>query len=127
MKKEKYHIEYVFDLVSGHSLWNHISSGLGLSAWFAEEVNINQDVYEFVWGNTSERAIVISKKEGEYIRFRWEQESDTNGYFEFRLHTIELTGGVSLEITDFALPEDKRDAIDLWDAQVENLTRTLGI
>ena len=48
-------------------------------------------------------------------------------YFEFQIHTHELTGSTSLQITDFAEPDEKRDSIDLWDTQVEELKRTLGI
>lgn len=40
MKKEKFHIEYIFDKVSRRSLWNHLTTALGLSAWFADEVII---------------------------------------------------------------------------------------
>ena len=38
-----------------------------------------------------------------------------------------FTGSTALEITDFAEPNEKTDAIDLWDLQVEVLKRTLGI
>ena len=61
------------------------------------------------------------------VRYRWLEEEDENAYFEFIIHTIELTGSTALEITDFAEPNEKTDAIDLWDSQVEVLKRTLGI
>ena len=32
-----------------------------------------------------------------------------------------------LQITDFAEQDEKKDSIDLWDTQVEELKRTLGI
>ena len=31
------------------------------------------------------------------------------------------------QITDFAEQDEKKDSIDLWDTQVEELKRTLGI
>ena len=37
MKKEKFHIEYIFDKVSRRSLWNHLTTPPGLSAWFADD------------------------------------------------------------------------------------------
>ena len=61
------------------------------------------------------------------VRYQWVDEADEGTYFEFQIHTHELTGTTSLEITDFAEPEEKRDSIDLWDTQVEALRRTLGI
>ena len=46
---------------------------------------------------------------------------------KFIIHHIELTGATALEITDFATPDEKADAIELWDTQVAELRRTLGI
>ena len=47
MKKEKFHIEYIFDKVSRRSLWNHLTTPPGLSAWFADDVIINGNIYVF--------------------------------------------------------------------------------
>jgi len=126
MNVEKFHIEYVFDKISKRSLWNHITTSLGLSSWFADEVNVSDDKYVFTWDKTSETAEVIYLKPESCIRFRWEDE-DENVYFEFRINTIELTGDVTLEITDFAEPSEKTDAISLWESQVDELKRTLGV
>ena len=126
MKKEKFHIEYVFDKVSKRSLWNHLTTPPGLSSWFADEVNVVGDKYCFMWNKTQENAMVIYMKPEICIRFRWESD-DENVYFEFRIHTIELTGSVALEITDFAEPSEKSDSISLWDTQVDELKRTLGV
>ena len=125
-KKEKFHIEYVFDKVSKRSLWNHLTSPPGLSSWFADNVDIFGDEYTFSWGKTKERAQVILIRTEFLIRFEWEYEME-GIYFEFRIHSIELTGAVALEITDFAEPSEKRDAINLWDSQVDTLKRTLGV
>lgn len=127
MKKEKFHIEYVFDKVSKRSLWNQITTPPGLSAWFADDVTINDTTYTFKWDKTEEEAEVLFLKPEVTIRFRWTDEEDENAYFEFFIHTIELTGSTSLEITDFAEPDEKTDSIELWDTQVEALKRTLGI
>jgi len=126
MKKEKYHIEYVFDKVSKRSLWNHLTTPPGLSSWFADNVDINGDTYIFSWNKTRETAQVLAMKPEAYVRFKWEEELE-NVYFEFRIHTIELTGAVALEITDFAEPLEKKDSISLWDTQVDRLKRTLGV
>ena len=126
MKKDKYHIEYVFDKVSKRSLWNHLTTPPGLSSWFADTVDIQGDTYIFSWNKTQETALVLSMKPEMYVRFRWENEAE-NVYFEFRIHTIELTGAVALEITDFAEPSEKKDSISLWESQVDRLKRTLGV
>jgi uncharacterized protein YndB with AHSA1/START domain len=126
MNKEKFHIEYVFDMVSKRSLWNHLTTPPGLSSWFADDVNIVGYDYSFFWNKTKERARLISMKPEVLVRYRWEYDDD-DFYFEFRIHTIELTRGIALEVTDFAEPSEKMDAISLWDSQIEELKRTLGV
>ena len=127
MKKEKFHIEYIFDKVSQRSLWNHLTTPPGLSAWFADDVTIDDSLYTFKWNKVEERAQVVSMKPEVSVRYRWEDEEDESAYFEFIIHTIELTGATSLEITDFSEPSEKIDSISLWDTQVDELKRTLGI
>ena len=127
MEKEKFHIEYVFDKVSLLSLWNHVTSPLGLSEWFSDKVSINGDVYTFFWKGVSQNAVVIAHVPGEFIRFQWDDEEDDSAYFEFRMRTTELTGSAVFEVTDFATPPEKGDAIRLWETQIETLKRTLGI
>ena len=127
MKKEKFHIEYIFDKVSRRSLWNHLTTPPGLSAWFADDVTINDNMYVFKWNRVEQEAEVLSVKPEISIRYRWADEEEDNAYFEFLIHTVELTGATALEITDFAEPDEKKDSINLWDSQVEELKRTLGI
>lgn len=128
MKKEKFHIEYVFDKVSLLSLWNHVTSPIGLSDWFADKVDIDGDMYTFSWGGAVRQlAQVIEENPNELIRFRWEDEEDPSAYFGFKIRITELTGCTIFEITDFATAAEKADAIHLWETQVEILKRTLGI
>jgi len=127
MNKEKFHIEYVFDTVSVKSLWNQLTTPPGLAAWFADSVTIKGDTYHFVWHKEGEDAYVIDTVPEESIRFRWKEDEDESSYFEFKIHVLELTNITTLEITDFAEPDEKADSIQLWDSQVEILKRTLGI
>ncbi len=127
MKKEKFHVEYVFDKVSRRSLWNHLTTPPGLSSWFADDVSINGNRYIFKWNKDEQEAEVLSTKPEISIRYRWVDEEDKNVYFEFSIHTAELTGATTLEITDFAEPHEQKDSINLWDSQIEGLKRTLGI
>lgn len=126
MKKEKFHIEFVFDKVSKRSLWNHLTTPPGLSSWFADDVNVEGEIYQFFWDKTQENAEIIYMKPEVCVRYKWEDEED-NAYFEFRIHTLELTGAVALEVTDFAEASEKTDAIALWESQVYELKRTLGV
>ena len=111
------------------SLWRMISQVDGLSEWFADEVSVDvaETIYTFVWSKTSDQAIVISKKPQSSIRFQWEHEDDENVYFEFKIHKQDLTGKMVLEIFDFAEPDEKDDAIALWESQVEKMKKRLGV
>ena len=127
MAKEKFHIEYIFDNVSRRSLWNHLTTPPGLSSWFADDVSINDNKYIFKWDKQEEVVEVLSMKPEISVRYRWTHEEDAAAYFEFCIHTVELTGATALEITDFAEPDEKQDAIELWGSQIVELKRTLGI
>lgn len=106
-EKEKFHIEYIFDKVSRRSLWNHLTTPPGLSAWFADDVIINGSIYVFKWNKAEQEAEVLSIKPEMSIRYRWMDEEDENAYFEFQIHSHELTGSTSLQITDFAEQDEK--------------------
>jgi uncharacterized protein YndB with AHSA1/START domain len=127
MKKERFHIEYVFDKASRINLWESISTPNGLSEWFADKVFVNGKIYTFTWGKHSNDAEIIGMIPGNYIRFHWLDDENPVSFFELRLHKIELTGGTMLEITDFAEIEEKKEAINLWVTQIKALKRNLGL
>ena len=125
---EKYHIEFVFGDISINSLWNMISSIDGLSGWFADRVRIINDTqYIFTWDKTDTTATMISYKPHSFIRLKWDDDSEEETYFELRIHQLELTKDITLEVTDFSDPDEKADSIFLWESQVETLKRKLGI
>ena len=129
MSQEKFHIEFLMGNATQGSLWRMISQLDGLSEWFAEEVSMDEteSIYTFSWGTYSNEAIIVCSKPLTDIRFRWIDEEDESVYFEFRLRRLELSGDMTLEITDFAEPDEKRDAITLWESQVEEMKRRLGV
>lgn len=129
MLKEKFHIEFVMGSASHASLWRMISRIDGLSEWFADEVAINEDetIYTFFWGKSDNQAEVLSIRPQQGIRFRWLDEDEEDVYFEFQLHKLELSREIALQITDFAEPDEKADAIALWESQIEEMKRQLGV
>ena len=127
MKKEKFVIEYVFDKASRKNLWNHLTTSSGLSEWFADDVISEGDTFEFIWNKQLIEAERLAMTSDSFIRFRWIGEEDPDAYFEFRLHSNELTGSLQLDVVDFAHPEEKEDAISLWDSQIKVLVRRLGL
>ena len=129
MLKEKFHIEFVMGNATQASLWRMISQVDGLSEWFADEVTMNEEgnVYTFFWGKSDNQAEVISLKPQQSIRFRWFDEDEENIYFEFQLHKLELSNEIALQVTDFAEPDEKGDAITLWETQIDKMKRQLGV
>jgi hypothetical protein len=74
-----------------------------------------------------EEASLLQKKTNKFIRFRWVDDEEEESFFEFRIHTDELTGDVALLITDFAEEDEKEDAIGLWDTQISELRHAIGL
>ena len=129
MPKEKFHIEFLMGNATQSSLWRMVSQIDGLSEWFADEVSMDETetIYTFYWGKTSNQAIIVNQKPLSGIRYQWADEEEETCYFEFLLRKLDLSGDMTLEITDFADPDEKGDAIALWESQVDEMKRRLGI
>jgi hypothetical protein len=127
MKNEKLQIEYVFDKASRINLWNYIGTSPGLSGWFADEVTNDGKIFTFTWKNHSMDAEMIGMTPNVYIRFHWLEDENPDSYFEFKIHKIELTGDLMLEITEYTEPDEKEESIILWNKQVKDLKRLLGL
>ncbi len=117
MNKKKFELEYTFN-TSPKILFNRLSTPSGLA---------EDDVYTFIWDGSEEQAKVIQRKEFSHIRFKWLTDCEDDCFFEFRLQQHELTGDLALIITDFADDEEKSGNIDLWDSQISELKRAIGL
>jgi uncharacterized protein YndB with AHSA1/START domain len=106
-------------------LYSFLTTPAGLSQWFADSVDINGDVYTFVWNGNAEQAELLEDVENEVVRFRWDYAED-HEYFEFQIELSEVTGDTILYITDFATDADRRDQEILGDSQIANLIKRLG-
>ena len=124
--KKKFELEYAINS-SPKVLFNRLSTPGGLAEWFADDVNLRGGIYTFIWEKSEQQAEVVQRKDNKYIRFRWVEEEDRDSYFEFRLNQDELTGDVSLMITDFAEDDETTDAVDLWDTQIAELKHVIGL
>ncbi|MGL5773646.1 MAG: START-like domain-containing protein, partial [Bacteroidales bacterium] len=65
-------------------------------------------------------------EDGNFIRFRWEDEEQPGAFFEFKISKSEITKDATLLITDNAYNDEENDCIDLWNTQVDSLRRVLG-
>lgn len=127
MNKEKYHIEYMLKSVSPAVLWTYIATANGLADWFADTVTVRGKHFTFTWNKAPQEANQTAVRYGVFARFQWTDEEDKKAFFEFRINQVELTGETVLVITDFAWPDEKTDAIELWNKQIASLRRVLGI
>jgi hypothetical protein len=105
IKKIKYEIEFPIRS-SLRILYNQISTASGLSEWFADNVNLSGKIYTFFWDGDKQNAELLSKKNNQWIKFRWLEEP-SNTYFELKIIVDEITQDISLIVTDFA--EDHED------------------
>ena len=122
--KKPYSLEYTFKS-SPKILYNCISTPSGLSEWFADDVNIRENEFTFIWEGAEQKAELVTSKASEYVKFRWLDEPDDT-FFEFRIQRDELTADIALVITDFADDAEKDEAVLLWDSQINNLKHVIG-
>ncbi len=127
MNKKKFTLEYNFKKGSLSVLWNLVSTPLGLAEWFADKVLVSDNIYSFIWEKNTETAVVIQTKQNSFIRMQWEEDANTDYFFEMRIESQPITGDIGLLVTDFAEDNEIEDAKLLWDHQIENLRRKTGL
>jgi uncharacterized protein YndB with AHSA1/START domain len=123
----KFELEYTLNC-SPKVLFSRLSTPDGLGEWFADKVDVDGDLFTFFWNNSESKARLSALKDNKLVRFEWlGMEDEETNYFEFRINVQELTGDLALIIFDFAEPDEKEDSISLWDSQISDLKRILGI
>ncbi|MDC7993718.1 START-like domain-containing protein [Altibacter sp. HG106] len=123
--KIKYEMEFPIH-VSPSLLYQYISTPSGMSEWYADNVNSRGEYFTFIWEGSEERARLLGKKSGERIRFRWEDDEETDYYFELRIQVDEITKDVSLMVTDFAEEDEIEEGKMLWENMISDLKQILG-
>jgi hypothetical protein len=104
-------------------LFNRLSTPSGLAEWFADDVSVKGKRFIFVWDKSEQIAELAFLKENLLVRFEW---VGTEAYFEFKITRDELTGDVSLLITDFIEEDDFEETKALWNSQVTTLKHVVG-
>ena len=123
----KFEMEYTLNC-SPKVLFSRLSTPEGLGEWFADNVNVEGDLFTFYWDGSESKARLSALKENKMVRFEWiNLDNEEENYFEFRINIDELTSDLALIITDFADEDEKEDSIYLWDSQINDLKRILGI
>ena len=123
--KIKFELEYPIH-ASSQLLFQYISTPSGLSEWFADNVNSRGEFFTFIWDDSEEQAKLLTKKNGERIKFKWVDDDDDNSYFEIRIQVDGITKDVSLMVTDFSEKDEVEETKMLWDNQISDLKKVLG-
>lgn len=123
--KIKYEIEFVVQ-ASPSLLYQYMATPSGMSEWFADNVNSRGEFYTFIWDGSEEKAKLLTKKNGERIKFQWMDDEGEDCYFELRIQVDEITKDVSLMITDFAEEDEIEEGKMFWENQISELKQVIG-
>ena len=130
---QKLTLEYPLSTKSTRLVWDMISNAAGLQKWLADQVVEDEQSMTFTWGHPwterdTKKSRILEKEKMNYIRMLWDYHEDTpEAYWEMKIMESDLTGMLSLLITDFAADDDEEnDLRDLWDANFERLHRVSG-
>ena len=130
---QKITLEYPLSTKSTRLVWDMISNAAGLQKWLADQVVEDEQSMTFTWGHPwterdTKKSRILEKEKMNYIRMLWDYHEDTpEAYWEMKIIESDLTGMLSLLITDFAADDDEEnDLRDLWDANFERLHRVSG-
>ncbi len=106
-------------------LYNAFSTASGLSGWFADYVDSQENLFSFTWDGSEEKAYMIEAVENEYARYRWFAQPE-GAFFEFRIRIDGITNEVALVITDYVEKGEEQESQLLWNSIVHELMHILG-
>ena len=122
----KYSIEIPINS-SVNVLYKRLSTPSGLAEWFADNVNLKNNVFTFFWDDSDQSAKILKNKSNKFVQFKWLDDEEKESFFEFKIQVDEMTSDVSLIITDFAEDEeDQEEQTMLWEQQIQNLKMAIG-
>jgi uncharacterized protein YndB with AHSA1/START domain len=103
----KYELEYTLNC-SPKVLFSRLSTPEGLGEWFADDVNVDGDIFAFLWNKSESKARLSALKENKFVRFEWLENTDEeSNYFEFRINIEELSGSLALSLPIFPNPKKR--------------------
>lgn len=127
MAKDKFIGEYPIN-ASKKMLYPYFSTASGLSQWFADDVNIDEDkVFTFLWDGDENRARMVSSRTNSHVRFEFldDNEQEDPSYLEFKLDMNELTQEVFVRVTDYS-DMDADEAEELYESLIQELKEIVG-
>ena len=130
---QKLTLEYPLSTKSTKLVWDMISNAAGLQKWLADKVVEREGSMTFTWGHPwterdTKTSRILEIEKPNYIRMLWDYHEDTpEAYWEIRIEESDVTGMLSLTITDFAADDDEEEDLrGIWDDNFERLHRVSG-
>jgi uncharacterized protein YndB with AHSA1/START domain len=123
-EKKKFNIEYEIKS-SPRILYSFLNEPNGLAQWFADDVNVRDQIYTFTWDGEEQKAKLVGLKEYKSVKFKW-MDDEPQCYFEMEIIQDELTNDVALSVTDFAPEENIAERKLIWDNQIDYLISVIG-
>lgn len=126
MSKQKFVGEYPIN-ASKKMLFPYISTASGLSQWFADDVNIDEDkMFTFMWDGDENKARMVSTRTNSHVRFDFVgMDMEDPAYVEFKLDMNELTQEVFIRIVDYS-EMDPEESEELYESLIHDLKEIVG-
>jgi len=127
MQKEEVKIEFIIK-TSPSVLYNLISTPDGLCEWLADNVNIKNNIYTFIWDGSEEKARLLKAVTDKLIKYQWinDEEDEEDCFFQFEIELDPMTQEISFTVTDFAEDDEVEEVRFFWENQVNRLKYRLG-
>src|SRR5690606_25890651 len=100
MSRQLYTLEFPVRC-SPSILYEFLTTPAGLGEWFADKVDERDNIFYFGWNGSFDKAEVLEKEDGKFIRFRW-LHGAKDEYFEVAIDKSEITNQTILVVKDFA-------------------------
>ncbi len=131
MKTIKLEIEHPLMSTSRNIVWKLIGTAPGLACWIADRVELEGDTLTLSWGDEwrhheTRSATVLVLDRYKCIRWRWDDDPDDT-YVEIRMDRIDISGGITLHITDFTPEDDKEWLYSTWQHNFDRLRMSSGV
>jgi hypothetical protein len=123
-KRKIYSIEYVFK-AKAELLYSYISIPFNLSVWFADKVEIENEILHFYWKDSKESVKLFKQAFKKKVVFHW-IERPGEEYLTFTIDTDELTQSTILTITDWDDEDQMEQAKMMWNVAIDKLKKLLG-
>ena len=125
MERVKFTAEFIFR-ASPNIVYQFLTDPACLTRWFCDEVDITDSSYTFVWNGSAEVAELIEDREGDMVRFAWEDADDDDEYLEFNITKSPVTNETIVYVTDFADDDEVDDQRALWETQLTRMKAEMG-